>query len=157
MKVALMTLSVALLSCLFCYGLAVWFRDQLAKDALPSDEWTELEGGLGGSYGVDTTPLPLAGRTQCWGFQDVTCTALLHYTAADAKRVLEHNHFTLGELRPTTSTPGAKGVWGRPVRQADVEGLTPLKLNERHHAERSLHWYELEDGTVELSVSYLEL
>ena len=154
MRVALITLVAALLTCFLLSRLAVWFRDELAKDAMPSDEWTELDRGLGGAFGVETTPLPLSGRSQCWGVQDVTCTALLHYTAPDAKRVLEHNHFTLGELRPTEPSPGA---WGRVVKKATVEGLTPLKLNERHHAERSMQWYELEDGTVELSVSYFEL
>jgi hypothetical protein len=117
MKAALLTLVAALLACLVLSRLMVWFRDELAKDTLPSDEWTELEHGLGGDFGVDTTTLPLAGRKQCSGFQDVTCTA--HYTAADAKRVLEHNHFTLGELRATSRS--GKGVWGRAVREAQVD------------------------------------
>ena len=157
-RAILLALIAAVLACLGLGRLMVAWRDQISRDALPSDEWMEVKGPLDVDFGVDTTPLPLAGRQQCFGFQDATCTVLLHYTAAGAQRVLEHNHLTLTDLHPAITVPEVKRFFGSsPVRSATVEGMTPLVLNERHHAERSLHWLELEDGTVVLLVGYLEL
>jgi hypothetical protein len=141
-----------------CVATMYWARAALWESTSPDQPWVKMKAPWGSIDGLRLDPAPLSGESQCWGFQDITCTVVLLYTAADARELLRRNHASLSADAHDLSRSSNADAGNRPVRSFEIEGLPKTEPRGQHHRTDFTRTYiELEDGLVRVELFSMEL